>query len=49
MRNDAIANGIVMIKMAQTTPARTYRIAIHQPQSTSQITLRISRIRSYYP
>ena len=37
-----MANGIVMIRMAQMTPARTYRIAIHQPHRISQITLRIS-------
>ncbi len=42
MRKDAMANGIVMIKMAQTIPARTYKIAIHQPQRTTQIRLRIS-------
>src|SRR5712664_4005729 len=44
MRKDAMANGIVMIRMAQTIPARTYRIAIHQPQRISQIRLRISLI-----
>src|SRR3981189_3474025 len=44
MRKDAMANGIVMIRMAQTIPARTYRIAIHQPQRTNQIRLRISLI-----
>ena len=37
-------NGIVMIRMNATMPARTYKIAIHQPQSTSQITFRINRI-----
>ena len=41
--------GIVMIKMNATIPARAYRIAIHQPQSTSQITFRISFMTHHYP
>ena len=38
-----------MIRIAQTMPARTYRIAIHQPHRTSQITLRISFMSHHYP
>ena len=37
-----MVNGIVMIKMAAMIPNSTYRIAIHQPQRTTQIRLRIS-------
>ena len=36
-------NGIVMIRMQQMTPATTYPIAIQNPQSTSQMTLRTNR------
>src|ERR1700728_2964756 len=41
--------GIVIIRMKATTPARAYRIAIHQPHSTSQITFRITFVTHHYP
>ena len=43
IRNDAIPNGIVMIRMQQMTPATAYPIAIQIPHSTSQMTLRRKR------
>ena len=41
-------NGIVMIRIKQTIPAR-YRMAIHHPHSTSHITFSISLMANYYP
>ena len=42
-------NGIVIIKIKQTIPARAYRMAIHHPHRTSQITFSISLMTDYYP
>ena len=42
MRNEAMPNGIVMIRMQQITPATAYPIAIQKPQRTSQMMLRMT-------
>src|ERR1700742_506416 len=49
LRKAAMPNGIVMIKIKQTIPARKYRIAIHQPHKISQIRLRISLMLHLLP
>ena len=45
IRNDAIPNGMVTIRMQQMTPATAYPIAIQIPQRTSQMTFSRKRTR----
>jgi len=49
MRKDAMANGIVMMRMAQMIPATTYASVIHQPHRMSQMTFRMSLMGFEYP